>query len=278
MTFTGSTVPERKQILNPLAEISLNKPRSMASMYPKTKPMRILPNVNVIKIGGQSFIDRGREAMGPLREEIGQIVKKHELLIGAGGGTRARHAYSLALDLNLPTGVLATIGQSTAVQNARILQLYLAEFGAIFILPDDFQSLPLYLKMGCIPVMPGMPPYEYWEKPPKEGRIPPNRTDSGVYLTGECLGARKVIFVKDEQGLFTDDPKKNPRAEFIPRISVQELLERNLQDLVIEPVVLQNMLQAVNVREIQVINGLEVGTLTRAIEGEPVGTTIYVDR
>lgn len=275
---TSSSIPQRKQILNPLADVSLNKPRSMAAMYPKTRPMRIMPQVNVFKIGGQSFIDRGREALAPLREEIRQLAQKHDLLIGAGGGTRARHAYSLALDLNLPTGVLATIGQSTAVQNARILQLYLAELGAIFILPDDFQSLPLYFKMGCIPVMPGMPPYEYWEKPPEEGRIPPNRTDSGVYLTGECLGARKVIFVKDEEGLYTDDPKKNPQATFIPRISVQELIERNLQDLVVEPVVLRNMLQAVNVLEIQVINGLVSGNLTRAIEGEPVGTTIYVDR
>ena len=278
MTSDGTTAPERKQILNPLADISLNKPRSMASTYPKSKPMRIMPRVNVIKIGGQSFIDRGREALLPLREEIGKIAKQHDLLIGAGGGTRARHAYSLALDLNLPTGVLATVGQATAVQNARILQMVLAEFSAIFVLPDDFQSLPLYFKVGCIPVMPGMPPYEYWEKPPEEGRIPPNRTDSGVYLTGESLGARKVIFVKDEQGLFTDDPKKNPDATFIPRISVQELLARNFRDLVVEPVVLRNMLQAVNVREIQIINGLGAGTLTRAIEGEPVGTTIYVDR
>ena len=86
-----------------------------------------------------------------------------------------------------------------------------------------------------------------------------------------------MIFVKDEQGLYTDDPKKNPSAEFIPRISVQELFERQLNDLVVEPVVLENMLRAVNVREIQIINGLEAGTLTRALEGEPVGTTIYVE-
>jgi len=86
-----------------------------------------------------------------------------------------------------------------------------------------------------------------------------------------------VIYVKDEQGLYSDDPKKNPNAEFIPRISVQELLERKLQDMVVEEVVLQNMLNAVNVREIQIINGLEPGNLTRALEGEPVGTIIYVE-
>ncbi len=32
--------------------------------------IQILPDANVIKIGGQSFIDRGREAVFPLMDEI----------------------------------------------------------------------------------------------------------------------------------------------------------------------------------------------------------------
>src|SRR5689334_22780747 len=95
--------PSRKSILNPLAEINLNTPRTLEALYPAVEPLRILPNVNVIKIGGQSFVDRGREAILPLRAEIGEVCKNHQILIGAGGGTRARHAYSLALDLDLPT-------------------------------------------------------------------------------------------------------------------------------------------------------------------------------
>ena len=275
--MTESEAPERKSILNPLADVGINTPKTLESMYPDVEPLRILPDVNVIKVGGQSFMDRGRAAVFPFRDEVASLRGKHKLLIGTGGGTRARHAYSIALDLELPTGILATIGQATAVQNARILQMVLAQQGGIFILPEHFQELPLYYAANCIPIMPGMPPYEYWEKPPAEGRIPPNRTDSGVYLTGEALGARKVIFLKDEEGLYTDDPKKNPKAEFIPRISVQELLSRRLADLVIEPVVLENMLRAVHIREIQIINGLVPGNLTRALDGEAIGSTIFVE-
>jgi molybdenum storage protein len=240
------------------------------------EPIRVLPDVNVIKVGGQSVMDRGRAAVFPLVEEIAACARKHNILIGAGGGTRARHAYSVALDLDLPTGVLAAVGVSTSRQNARILQMLLAKHGGVYLNPEDFEKLPLYFRVGCIPIMVGMPPYEYWEKPSKSGRIPANRTDSGVYLTGEFLGARSVIFVKDEDGLYTDDPKKNPRAKFIPRISVQELLELDLDDLVVERVVLENMLRAVHVKEIQVINGLTAGNLTRALDGEHVGTTIHV--
>ena len=92
MTQASHPTPARKSILNPLADVNLNTPQSLESIYPDAEPVRILPDVNVVKIGGQSFIDRGREAMLPLREEIGRIARDHRLLIGAGGGTRARHA------------------------------------------------------------------------------------------------------------------------------------------------------------------------------------------
>jgi molybdenum storage protein len=239
--------------------------------------IKVLPDVNVIKIGGQSIMDRGRKAVFPLIEEIVENARTHQILIGAGGGTRARHAYSVALDLDLPTGVLASIGCATSRQNARILQMLLAKHGGVYLNPEDFEKLPLYFRVGCIPVMVGMPPYEYWEKPSEKGRIPQNRTDSGVYLTGEFLGARSVIFVKDEDGLYSEDPKKNTRAKFIPRISAQELLSHDFNDLIIERVVLENMVKAVNVREIQIVNGLMRGNLTRALNGEHVGTIIYAD-
>jgi len=253
-----------------LAEIT---PSELSHQYGES--IRVLPDVNVVKIGGQSIMDRGRAAVFPLVEEIAEAAKRFPILIGAGGGTRARHAYSVALDLDLPTGVLASIGCATSRQNARILQMLLAKHGGVYLNPEDFEKLPLYFRVGCIPIMVGMPPYEYWEKPTASGRIPANRTDSGVYLTGEFLGARSVIFVKDEEGLYTHDPKKDPHAKFIPRISAQELLTMDLQDLVVERVVLENMLRAAHVREIQVINGLVPGNLTRALEGEHVGTIIY---
>jgi molybdenum storage protein len=267
--------PDRKSIITPLSNQTFAGTSQLDDLDYEA-PIRVLPDVNVIKIGGQSIMDRGRSAVIPLIEEIAQCSKQHHILIGSGGGTRARHAYSLCLDYDLPTGILAAVGAATARQNARILQMLLAKHGGVYVNPEDFEKLPLYFKVGCIPVMEGMPPYDYWEKPPEKGRIPPNRTDSGVYLTAEFLGARKVIFVKDEEGLYTDDPKKNPQAEFIPRISVQELLARDLQDMVLEPIVFQNMLKAVNMKEVQVINGLKPGNLTRALAGEPIGTTIFV--
>jgi len=86
-----------------------------------------------------------------------------------------------------------------------------------------------------------------------------------------------MIFVKDEDGLFTADPKKDRQAKFIKRITVSELEQLNLKDLVVERAVLAFMRNAEHRRTIQVINGMVKGNLTRALEGEPVGTVISAD-
>src|SRR5437667_10769119 len=102
----------------------------------------ILPWVNVVKIGGQSIMDRGRSAVYPLVEEIVANLKQHKMILGTGAGTRARHIYSLAIDLGLPTGVLTVLGTAVAWQNAQMLQYLLAKHGVPFIEPQEFNALP----------------------------------------------------------------------------------------------------------------------------------------
>jgi molybdenum storage protein len=235
----------------------------------------ILPWVNVVKIGGQSIMDRGRSAVGPVVDEIVANLPHHKMILGTGAGTRARHVYSLAIDLGLPIGVLTVLGTAVAWQNAQMLQYLLARHGIAFLEPEGFASLPHYLMERGAVICQGMPPYKLWEANPEVGRIPPQRTDTGCYLIAEVFGARRMIYVKDEDGLYTADPKKDRSATHIPRISVQELLARDLDDLVVERAVLEMMLNARHMREIQFVNGLKPGQLTAALNGEPVGTVIF---
>jgi len=240
-------------------------------------PIQILPDANVIKVGGQSFIDRGRAAVFPLIDEIVANLGRHQMILGTGAGTRARHAYSVGLDLGMPTGVLSVLGTFVSMQNARMLNYLLAKHGIPFIEPAQFAQLPLYLAERGAVIFFGMPPYVYWHQNPAVGRIPPHRTDTGCYLVSEVLGARSMIYVKDVDGLYTADPKKDPNARFIPRITLSELRALDLQDLVVERAVCDLMENAEHRRTIQVINGLVPGNLTRALEGEPVGTLITAD-
>ncbi len=239
------------------------------------KTVSVLPDVWVIKIGGQSIMDRGGAAVHPIIEELVAAKKAGiNYVLAAGGGTRARHVYSLGLDLNLPTGMLARLGSSVPVQNARMLQMLMAKHGGIVCYADDMEKLPFFLNAGCIPITSGMPPYEFWEKNSAVGMIPSNRTDAGVYLLGEFLGAKGVLYIKDEDGLYTDDPKKNPKAKFIPETTAKALLDSGQDDIVVERVVLEYMQRADKVKHIRIVNGLKRGQITRALNGENVGTLI----
>jgi molybdenum storage protein len=123
--------------------------------------------------------------------------------------------------------------------------------------------------------MHAMPPYGLWEEPAPRGRIPPHRTDVGAFLTAEVLGARRCILVKDEPGLMTADPKKDPQAQFIPEIEVGELMAMDLEDLPVERAMLDSLSRARSTFEVLVVNGLQPGNLTRALQGENPGTRIY---
>lgn len=237
--------------------------------------LRILPDVKVMKLGGQSITDRGRKAVFPILDEIVENAKEHGIIITTGGGTRARHTYQVGIDLGMPVGVLAEMGGSIAVQNARMLQMVLAKHGGIYLDHLEFEKIPLFLKLGCIPIMPGMPPYSFWEDIPEHGSIPIHRTDTGAFFTAEALGADTVYFIKDERGLYTDDPKKNPKAEFIPRIHVDELIAMDLGDLIVERVVLDYLKRSRFVEKLVMINGMEKGAITDALNGRETGTVIY---
>ena len=177
----------------------------------------ILPDANVVKIGGQSIIDRGRAAVFPLLDEIVANLPSHKMIIGTGAGTRARHAYSVGLDLGMPTGVMSVLGTFVSMQNARMLHYLLAKHGIPFIEPAQFAQLPLYLEERRAVIFFGMPPYIFWQQNPAVGRIPPHRTDTGAYLVSEVFGARSMIYVKDEDGLYTADPKKDQGRSSSPR-------------------------------------------------------------
>ena len=186
---------ERKS-LNDLGPAAISESGIAPGDY---NPVAIMPDMRVVKLGGQSLLDRGRKALFPVLDELVAARKAGiPILIGTGGGTRARHIYSVASELELPTGVLAKLGSYVPMQNARMVQMLTAKHGGIYIMDDDFEKLPLYVQMGCLPIMTGMPPFGYWEKRDPNSRIPPNRTDAGVFelrqlLLGRADGVAKRI-------------------------------------------------------------------------------------
>jgi molybdenum storage protein len=237
-------------------------------------PVRIVPDLNVVKIGGHGIIDYGRPVVGPLVEEIGKLSKQHKLLVVTGGGVRTRHILDIGIELGMPTGVLAELAGKISEQNAIMMSILLAEYDGVRIKTSDLLEVSSLLAIGLLPVIHGSPPYGFYEQPPKIGSIPPNRTDTGAFLIAEVLGAKNCILLKNVDGLYAEDPRVNPNAPLIREITAEELLEKDMEDMVLEKRVLELLLVAKQVKEVKIINGHVPGNLTKSINGENVGTVI----
>jgi molybdenum storage protein len=235
----------------------------------------ILPDVNIIQIGGRSIMDRGRSALLPLLDEIVANQSQYRMIIGVGAGIRSRHIFSVGLDLGLPTGALATLSAKDSAQNAYMVSCLLAKYGFVYLeAPFVVQLLPAMLAAARGAVFNGIPPYSLWEHPPLVGKLPPHGSDAGSYLVAEVFGARSMIFLKDVDGLYTADPKTDPAAEFIPEIGAQELIDRKLPTLPLEPAMVDLLTRAKLVKQVRIVNGLTPGNLTKVLAGELIGTLI----
>jgi len=247
-----------------------------------TEYFRMHPDINIIKIGGQSIMDRGGKALFPILEALIKAKDRHKILLMTGGGTRARHVYNIGVDLGMPTGVLSKLGDKVSWQNAEMLSVLLAKHGGVKIgHGDNLEQLTMFCRQGYIPITYGIPPYGFFEHPAEYGSIPPHRTDCGAFLLAENIGARSLIFLKDEKGLFDKDPKKVPESErvnleFYNRISARELMALDLDDLIVERPILTLLQRAKCLKELQIIDALRHPEyILAALEGEHVGTIIY---
>lgn len=242
--------------------------------------VRLLPWLHVVVIGGRSIMDRGRDAVVPVVDELRAALGEYKMLIATGAGIRARHVMGVALDLGLPTGALASLASTEAEQNGHIVAALLAEDGVSY-LPHTSVSLQLAAHLAASPaaVSNGYPPYEMFEFPPAVGKIPPHRTDTGAFLIADAFGAKRAIFVKDVDGVYTADPATaaEGEAEFLPRVGAGELLGMDLPTLPIDRLVLELMGNARHQKEIQIVNGLTPGNITKALAGEHIGTIVYAD-
>ncbi|MBP1753510.1 MAG: aspartate/glutamate/uridylate kinase [Geobacteraceae bacterium] len=236
--------------------------------------MRLVPDLNVVKIGGHGVIDFGRDVVLPLMEEIGELSRKNKMLVVTGGGVRVRHILDIGIDLGMPTGVLAELAGKISEQNAEIVTLLLSKWGGSKVKTGDLLDLPTMLHLGLLPVIHGTPPYGLYEHPPETGLIPPHRTDTGALLMAEVLGAKSCILVKNVDGLYTEDPRVNPKAKLIEDITVDELITMDMEDMVMERKILYILKDAANVKEIRIVNGHVRGNIEKAINGEKVGTVI----
>jgi molybdenum storage protein len=266
----------RTHIESPLMRESLVDKRVLKKTH-SDHERAILPHIVLLSLGGQSIFDRGKDALVPVAEEIVTAKKQHgvKMIVGVGGGTRVRHTISVACDLGLPTGGMAQLVGAMEECNAIFLNSLLAQHGSITMPRDHFWELPLYLDSGILPIVISVPPYHFWEPPPEDGPLPTHGSDFGLFIHAEVLGMQRMIFVKDEDGLYDRDPKKDKGAKKFGKVTLDELLAKLPDDTILDRTLFKAWKDARHVKHIQIVNGLKRGQVAAALAGDDsVGTVI----
>jgi molybdenum storage protein len=218
---------------------------------------RLLPWLDVVVIGGGAIVDRGRDALVPVVEELRGAFVQHRMLILTGAGIRARHVLGVGLDLGLPTGALSELAATEAEQNGHLVAALLAADGVSYVPHGTVaRQLPGHLAAAPAVVSNGYPPYGAHEFPAAVGKLPVHRTDAGAVLLADAFGAQRLIFVKDVDG---------PGGR-VPATTA---------DLPVARLACELLSTAKHVREFRVVDGLTRGALTDALADKDTGTVVH---
>src|SRR5437867_7253264 len=191
----------------------------------------------VVKLGSNLFFnDSGHVALGRIFsfiEDMAEVRLAGRQVIVVSSGAVALGAN--ALEMKPATASLAQKQALAAVGQSRLMNLYEQGFGKygltaaqILLTEEDFSGRKRYLNlrhtletlldMGVIPVINendtvSTSELEVTERSPSFGD-----NDKLSALVMSKLEAAVLILLSDVDGLFTDNPRENPRAEFIPEV------------------------------------------------------------
>jgi glutamate 5-kinase len=252
----------------------------------------------VVKLGSNLFFnDSGVIALGRIFSFIEDIaaarVAGRQIIVVSSGAVALG---ADALKIKSANASLAQKQALAAIGQSRLMNLYeqgLAKYGLtaaqILLTEEDFSSRKRYLNlrhtlttlldMGVIPIINendtvSTTELELTDRSPSFGD-----NDKLSALVMSKLEATVLILLSDVDGLFTDNPRENPQAEFIPEVQeitadVEALAGRkSTRGRGGMATKLQAARIAMNSGGMAIIaNGLKVGILGRVLSGEEEGT------
>jgi len=228
----------------------------------------------LLKLSGEAFGGEKGRGIDPdfLRYISGEIKKIYDegvqIAVVVGGGNIFRGIEGSDIGIDRATGdymgMLATLINALALQNAL----------------ENITGIPTRV-LSALEIRAVAEPYirrraiRHLEK----GRVvifgagtgnPFFSTDTAAALRAAEIKADAIIKATKVDGIYTDDPKKNPNAEKIDEISYMEALNLGLK--VMDPTALT--LAKENGIPIYVLNIFEPDNLLKVIKGEKVGSVV----
>lgn len=169
----------------------------------------------VISLGGSIISTNGLNLK--FMEEFVKTVRKLEdrcrFGIVVGGGSLARTYISALREYHVNDNILDEIGINATRMNALALSSFLPESNSK--IPTTVNDAAEFTRIYPFIVM--------------GGTEPGHTTDTVATLLAERIGARILINATSVDGVYTDDPKKNPNARKFSALSYDEAISLALE-------------------------------------------------
>jgi uridylate kinase len=220
--------------------------------------------VVVVKISGKHVNPQKPGLVAAYAETLRRLHQEgYRLAVVVGGGRVARDYIAAAGMVGVNRGLRDALGIEAARLNARLL------------------AYALY------PLAYPEPPRSLWEalEAAATGRIvvaggfQPGQSTAGVAaVLAEALGADLLVLATTVQGVYTADPRREPGARLLRRLSYEEL--RSVLQQSVEPghyELLDPLALSIVERSripVRVVDGGDPANVARAVHGEPVGSLV----
>jgi uridylate kinase len=228
----------------------------------------------LLKLSGESFCRPGGfgingEALQSIAERVSHICKlgpQVAVMVGAGNFIRGQ---TFSKTSRIPRNTADYMGMLTTIINACALQETLESLGqptrVLSAIKVDALCEPFirrkalwHLENGRIAILAGGTGNPFFT------------TDTAAALRASELDADLLIKATKVDGVYSDDPMKNPNAQLFDRLSYDDVLTKNLR--VIDHAAIS--LCKENHIPVIVLNIFEKGNITKALCGQKVGTLI----
>ncbi len=236
----------------------------------------------IIKLGGSIITDKTKpstpnhETINLLAQEIASI-KSHPIIIVHGGGSFGHfpaEKYQLksgGRSSKKKLGVTETLAEMTKLSQLILSAFQAAKRPAVLIRSSsvimsldgrishmDLEAFNSFLQQGFIPIL--------------SGDVVADTVSGFTIMSGDqitmylarILNTSQVIFATDVNGIYTDDPKQNPKARQIPLITPSNLEE-----------ILKDVAMGTANNAADVTAGMR-GKLTEILKGLPKGCEVLI--
>lgn len=225
----------------------------------------------VLKVGGSIIQNNRGEVHVDLVREYALMIKELRkegfdiTAVIVGGGAVSKRFASYARKLGASEGVCDVVGIQATRLNA---YLFIAAIGddAYQVVPRTLNEVAQASATGKVIVVGGLQPGQ--------------STSAVAALVAERLRANKLINATDVKGVFTSDPKRNPEAKIIPKMTTKEL-----QDIILSSAYVAGGYELFDLIALKVIeragillvvlDGRNTDNVRLAVKGEHVGTWVY---